>query len=212
MSMKSRLLLLSTTLILLVVFLNCTVTKFDSERGENTMKVSSAGINAEGVIGDKYGVNGDAANIKNGAPTLSLPIKIENAPAGTVSYAIVMEDKDAFPVSHGFSWVHWVAANITDTNIAENASRSNPVFVQGVNSWWSPQGGNQAPETVSFYGGMYPPEGDRAHIYEIHVFALDTKLDLNNGFYMNDLYRKMKGHILAETTITGTYANKGINK
>lgn len=210
--MKKRLLALSTTLILMVVFLSCTNTQSNSDGGKNIMKVSSSGINAEGVIDDKYGVNGDAANIKSGVPILSLPIKIENAPAGTVSYAIVIEDKDAFPVSHGFSWVHWVVADITDPNIAEGASRSNPKFSQGVNSWWSPQGGNQAPDTVSYYGGMYPPEGDRAHNYEIHVFALDVKLNLTNGFYMNNLYRAMKGHVLATTTIEGTYANKGINK
>lgn len=52
---------------------------------------------------------------------------------------------------------------------------------------------------------MAPP--DAPHIYDIHVYALDTTLDLKNGFYMNEMYWKMKGHILAEAVISGEYAN-----
>lgn len=176
------------------------------------MKVTSIGI-ADGVIGDKYGINGGI--IIGGIPSLSLPLKIENPPLGTVTYALVMEDKDAFPVSHGFSWIHWTAANITVTNIPENASRDNPGFVQGVNSWWSPQGGNNTPESVSYYGGMYPPaEGDGSgdHIYEIHIYALDKKLDFTDGFWLNNLYREMDGHILDQASLKGRYKNKGIAK
>lgn len=172
------------------------------------MKVTSSGIDSNGIIADKYGVNGGEGVFINGIPSVSLPIKIENAPKGAVSYAIVIDDYDAFPVSRGFAWVHWAAANITDTDIPENASRNSPDFVQGVNSWWSPQGGNQSPDNVSYYGGMYPPAGDGPHIYNIRVYALDKKLDLTDGFYLNKLYRAMEGHILAEAVLKGTYENK----
>lgn len=205
-----KLLLIVAIVMLSAVFFGCNQETTASSKGEITMKVSSSGI-TNGVIDDKYGVNGGI--MVDGMPSISLPLKIENAPANTVSYAIIMEDKDAFPVSHGFSWVHWTAANITDTVIPENASRNSPAFVQGVNSWWSPQGGNQAPDKVSFYGGMYPPAsgvGSGPHTYEIHVYALDAKLDLQNGFMMNDLYHKMQGHILGQYTLTGTYTNKGM--
>lgn len=60
---------------------------------------------------------------------LYIPFQIHNIPKNTVSYALVLEDKDAFPVSRGFSWIHWVAANITDTNIKANASKNKPNFV-----------------------------------------------------------------------------------
>lgn len=46
---------------------------------------------------------------------------------------------------------------------------------------------------------------DKAHTYEIHIFALDKLLDLNTGFLFNELYHKMKGHILAEYTLEGVY-------
>ncbi len=167
------------------------------------MKVTSTGI-INGVIEDKYGKHGTQFN-ENGMPTYSLPFKIENAPVGTKSYAVVLEDKDAFPVSGGFSWIHWTAANITSSEVLENVSIATTEFVQGLNSWTSMQGGSQSAELSSFYGGMAPPNAP--HIYELHVFALDTMLDMENGFFMNDLYRKMDKHILSQFTLKGEYRN-----
>ena len=167
------------------------------------MIVTSTGI-LNGIIDDKYGKYGNEHN-ENGVPTYSLPFAITNAPANTVSYAIMLEDKDAFPVSGGFSWIHWTAANIIKTQILDNESKTATDFVQGLNSWTSMQGGNQSNELSSFYGGMAPPNAP--HIYELHVYALDTLLELDNGFLMNDLYRKMDGHILAQYTLKGEYRN-----
>lgn len=167
------------------------------------MIVTSTGIK-NGIIDSKYGKYGTQFNEK-GMPTYSLPFAIENFPQGTVSYAIMLEDKDAYPVTGGFSWVHWTAANITRTEIKENESQSSTDFVQGVNSWTSMQGGQQSKELSSFFGGMAP--SDAPHLYELHVYALDTKLALEQGFLMNDLYKKMDGHILAEYTLKGTYNN-----
>ncbi len=170
---------------------------------ESAMVVTSTGI-VNGVIEDKYGKHGNQFN-ENGMPTYSIPLTIENAPSNAQSFAIVLEDKDAFPVSGGFSWIHWTAANITKTEITENESQTTTDFVQGVNSWTSMQGGSQSKELSSFYGGMAPP--DAPHIYEMHVYALDTLLDLENGFLYNDLYKKMDGHIIEQYTLKGSYRN-----
>lgn len=167
------------------------------------MKVTSEAI-FNGVIHDRHGKHGSDFN-ENGMPTNSIPLKIEEAPQATKSYAIVIEDKDAFPVSGGFSWIHWTAANITKNELKENESQSAKDFVQGVNSWMSIQGGSQSRELSSFYGGMAPP--DSTHLYEIHVYALDKMLDLENGFMYNDLYKEMRGHILDSFTLVGEYRN-----
>lgn len=167
------------------------------------MIVSSTGI-VNGVFDPKYGKYGTQFN-ENGVSNCSFPFKIEEAPARTVSFAIVLEDKDAYPVSGGFAWIHWLAANITRTEILENESREAEDFVQGANSWMSIQGGQQSRELSSFYGGMAPP--DAPHLYELHVFALDTMLDLESGFYLNHLYKKMEGHILGEYTLKALYNN-----
>ncbi len=46
---------------------------------------------------------------------------------------------------------------------------------------------------------------DKEHLYEIHVYALDNLLDLENGFYLNDLFHEMRGHVLDECTLLGVY-------
>lgn len=155
------------------------------------MKVTSTGI-IDGIIADEYGAKGTQFN-ENEMPLYSLPLKIEDAPQGTKSFAIVMEDKDAVPVC-GFSWIHWLVANLTRDELLAGESQTATDFIQGVNSWISIQGDNQSIEASSYYGGMAPPNAP--HLYETHVYALDTLLDLKPGFYMNELYHAMDGHIL----------------
>ena len=167
------------------------------------MVVTSTGI-IDGVIQDKYGSRGEHFN-ENGIPTLSIPFKIENAPANSISFALVLEDKDAYPVTGGFTWIHWLAANIKCSELKENESQNAKDFLQGINSWTSIQGNNQSKELSCYYGGMTPP--DKPHLYELHVFALDKLLDLQNGFLLNELYHEMEGHVLAKFTLKGVYHN-----
>ena len=115
------------------------------------MNVTSSGI-MNGVIQPQYGGHGMQFN-ENGIPTYSLPFAVEDAPQGTVSVAIVLEDKDAYPVTGGFAWIHWLAANITRFEIKENESQTAEDFVQGRNSWTSIQGGEQSTELSCYYGG-----------------------------------------------------------
>ncbi len=167
------------------------------------MKVTSKGI-INGRIQPQYGGRGTQFNESN-IPTFSLPFKVENAPKGTVSLAIVLEDKDAYPVTGGFAWIHWLAANITRFEIKDNESQEAKDFVQGTNSWTSIQGGEQSAELCCYYGGMTPP--DRPHVYELHVFALDGMLKLEKGFLLNELFHEMEGHVLEEVTLKGVYDN-----
>lgn len=170
---------------------------------EFAMIVTSTGL-VNGVFDPKYGKYGTQFN-ENGVPSYSIPFQVAQAPAGTVSFAIVLEDKDAYPVSGGFVWIHWLAANITRPSLLENESQTATDFIQGANSWMSPQGGQQSWELCSYYGGMAPP--DAPHLYELHVYALDTTLDVDTGFFLNELHRKMEGHILAQETLKGLYTN-----
>lgn len=171
--------------------------------GYEEMNVTSSGI-MNGIIKPQYGKKGTQFN-ENHIPTFSLPFKVENAPEETVSFAIVLEDKDAYPVTGGFSWIHWLAANITRFEIKENESQTATDFIQGRNSWTSIQGGEQSSELSSFYGGMTPP--DSPHIYELHVYALDQMLDIKQGFLLNELFHAMEGHILEQYTLKGVYEN-----
>ena len=74
-----------------------------------------------------------------------------------------------------------------------------------MNSWISEQGGCVPAKACSYYGGMAPP--NEPHTYELHVYALDTMLDLKPGFNYNELYHKIDGHILGKQTLKGIYLN-----
>ncbi|WP_035283747.1 MULTISPECIES: YbhB/YbcL family Raf kinase inhibitor-like protein [unclassified Clostridium] len=177
------------------------------------MKITSSAI-VNGIIQDKYGKRGQEFKNKQGEmkqqfdedacmPVRSIPIKIEEAPNNTVSYCIFIEDKDAIPVC-GFSWIHWSVANLTRNVIEENESVVAKDFIQGVNSWYGAAGGFDR-EIAIGYGGMTPP--DKPHKYHISVYALDTTLELQNGFFVNELFTAMEGHVIDVETVSATYFN-----
>ena len=159
------------------------------------MRIVSSALNG-GEIPKKYGKYGNQKS-EFDIPTMSVPFTIEDAPEKTVSYALVLDDVDSVPVC-GFVWIHWIAANITTTDIAENAS-INASFPQGINSWV----GTAGKEAAIGYGGMTPP--DAPHIYTLRVYALDCRLDLEDGFFYNQLIHAIKGHILAVAEVEGIY-------
>lgn len=165
------------------------------------MHITSSGIK-NGYFLDCYGGHGQSFN-ENAVPTYSIPFRIEQAPNETESFVVVLYDIDAYEVTRGFPWIHWVVANLTREEILENESQTATDFIQGVNSWHSPLKANQSRELSSFYGGMTPPNSD--HVYTLQVWALDTILTLENGFYLNQLSTKMKNHILDSAILEGSY-------
>ena len=165
------------------------------------MRVTSAAI-VNGEFEDKYGKRGGQFS-PNGMPTYSIPFEISGAPEGTKSFAVVLEDKDAVTAS-GFVWIHWLIADLTVTSVPENDSIAAQGYTQGANSWASVLGELSIAE-ASAYGGMTPP--NCPHRYDLTVYALDTQLNLPQGFRYNDLHYAMQGHILATASVTGTYSN-----
>lgn len=166
------------------------------------MKVTSSAI-VDGIIDPEYGKYGSQINPITKKCNRSFPLKIEDAPEGTVSFAIIMEDKDAIPM-HGYSYIHWVAANLTRTELAANESLTATDFVQGVNSLCGKYFNLDKKDSIGYQG---PGAPERPHTYEVHVFALDTLVDLEQGYTMDKLWWKMKGHILDQYTLEGTYIN-----
>lgn len=163
------------------------------------MKVESKGI-VDGKILDRYGSKGTQFTL-GGMPSFSLPLEIIDPPKGTVSFALIFDDHDAVPVS-GFTWIHWLAADIKRTSLEENESVTAKDFSQGMNSWHS-CASDLSVEEATGYGGPAPPNGE--HTYNLKVFALDTDLGLKNGFMLNELMKAMDGHIIAHARIKGTY-------
>lgn len=161
------------------------------------MKIVSDVLNG-GQIPVRFGKYGTVKNSYD-VPSVSVPFEIVDAPAETVSFALVLDDVDAVPVC-GFTWIHWIAANIKKTELPEDDSRKAD-YVQGTNSWFGTNG-----KDGSFgYGGMTPP--DAPHVYTLKVYALDCELDLKDGFFLNELVHAMKGHVLDVAEAEGIYKN-----
>jgi Raf kinase inhibitor-like YbhB/YbcL family protein len=128
---------------------------------------------------------------------VSPPLKWSSAPANTKSFALIADDPDA----PGGAWVHWVLYDLpaTATELAENTPKSAQLSngaKQGLNSW--PHLG---------YGKPCPPRG-KPHRYFFKLYALDQMLNLKPGATKKDVEAAMKGHVLAEGQLMGTYQRK----
>lgn len=163
------------------------------ERGTNMAFQLTSGAFAEGqAIPRKHTGEGEDH---------SPPLAWENPPAGTQEFALVCDDPDA-PTPE--PWVHWVIyaipadARSLPEGFANPPQLEKPVAAkQGKNSW-------PAGVTVGYRGPM-PPPGHGTHHYHFTLYALDTRLDLAPSATKAELLRAMKGHVLAEAKLIGTY-------
>lgn len=149
------------------------------------------------LLPDRFGKYAEGQDLFEGHPIRSFPITISDLPHQAASLALTFLDWDAIPVG-GFCWIHWVACNISPetTFIPENASALELIpMVQGANSEVSPLAGSQSdPRIIHRYTGPYPPDKD--HRYSLSLYALDTVLDLKEGFFLNEMIWAMEGHII----------------
>jgi Raf kinase inhibitor-like YbhB/YbcL family protein len=124
---------------------------------------------------------------------LSPPLEWQGAPAGTKSFALIMDDPDAPKTV----FVHWVVYNIpaSASSLPEGLPRE-PVLSDGIR-----QGENSAGRIGYF--GPCPPSG--VHRYSFRLYALDTVLNLDAGATKQELMRAMQGHILAQAELLGRY-------
>jgi Raf kinase inhibitor-like YbhB/YbcL family protein len=117
-------------------------------------------------------------------------------PAGTQSFALIMEDPDA----PGGTWVHWVLYNIPASTrslpenlpvTGKNVPEGQGLPFTGKNSWGD-----------IGYGGPCPPSG--THRYFFKLYALDETVGLLPGANMGELLKAMQGHTLGEGELMGT--------
>jgi Raf kinase inhibitor-like YbhB/YbcL family protein len=120
-------------------------------------------------------------------------------PAGTQSFALIMDDPDAVQVV-GFVWDHWLLFNLP----AETRKLPGEIPPDGELPDGSRHGMNSFPRLG--YDGPCPP-GGRTHRYIFTLYALDTLLDLDVGVKKADLLAAMEGHILAEAIYAGNYTS-----
>ena len=124
----------------------------------------------------------------------SPPLTWAGVPAGTRSLALIIDDPDAPDPKHPRQvWVHWVLYNLPPdaTGLAEAAALPSGAKV-GRNDWQRAD-----------YGGPCPPIG--RHRYFHKLYALDTVLPDLKHPTKSQLEQAMKGHVLAQAELVGTY-------
>lgn len=150
------------------------------------MNLSSTAFAHNGAIPPKYTCDGR---------DLSPPLAWSGVPPEAKSLALVVEDPDApDPAAPSMTWVHWVLYNIPpECDGLPEAVRTLPAHaLQGLNDW-----------KRTGYGGPCPPVG--RHRYFHRLYALDALLPDLRRPTRGKLQAAMKGHVIAEAALLGTY-------
>jgi Raf kinase inhibitor-like YbhB/YbcL family protein len=146
-----------------------------------TIEVSSPSFEPGATIPERH--TGEGQDV-------SSPLQWGRLPQRTREIAIVCDDPDA-PTQKPF--VHWVVYKIPADRkgLPEGSTEG---ALEGINDFRG-----------RGYGGCMPPRGHGVHHYHFKVYALDTELDAPAGLSKDELLVAMKGHILDEGELVGTY-------
>ena len=147
-----------------------------------SLNITSTAFAPNGAIPARYTCEGDDA---------SPPLAWSGAPAGTRSFALIVDDPDApDPAAPRTTWVHWVLYNIPAASAAlAEAVKSLPEGTrEGVNDW--------------------KRTGHGRHRYFHKLYALDTLLPDLQRPNKAALERAMDGHVLAQAALIGTYEKR----
>ena len=116
------------------------------------------------------------------------------APTGTKSFVLIVDDPDApDPKAPKRTWVHWVLYDIPPSTTALSEGSVLPPGTRPGRNDWGRTG----------YGGPCPPIG--RHRYFHKLYALDIVLGDLGQPGKGELEKAMKGHVLAESRLVGTY-------
>jgi hypothetical protein len=141
------------------------------------------------TVGSKTFTNG--APLPKSAVDTCPELHWSNPPAGTKSIAIVVEDPDA---PGGQPFAHFLVANYPPELRSMPPKKAQTMTI-GLNDNGS-----------AGYYGPHPPKGSGVHHYHFEIFALKEKLKLNVGFKRQELMDAMKGKVLANGEVVGTFS------
>lgn len=155
----------------------------------STMIISSTAFDIGAEIPEKYTCEGE---------DISVPLTWSGVPPSAKSLALIVDDPDApDPEAPKMVWVHWVLYNIPVSAAG---------LVQGVKELPIETGEGSNDWNRTGYGGPCPPIG--RHRYFHKLYALDTVLPDLGSPTKDELLAAMKGHIVAQAELMGTYEKK----
>ena len=123
-------------------------------------------------------------------PGPSPAIEWRDAPTGTKSFALIVDDPDA-PRD---TFTHWVLADIpaSATGVAEGFKPGN-LGVSGLNDFGQPG-----------YGGPCPPSGTHRYVFKLYALDVET-LGLKEGASRDEVERTMLPHVIGKAELIGKY-------
>ena len=152
------------------------------------LQITSTSFGHEQPIPAKYTCQGE---------DLSPPLRWDGVPPEAKSLALIVLDPDApDPAAPKMTFTHWVLYDLpVDSRGLDEGVQANalpPGTLQGVMDF----------QRVG-YGGPCPPIG--RHRYYFKLYALDTKLPDLAQPTRTQLEEAMRGHVLAQAELMGTY-------
>ena len=151
------------------------------------MRLESSSFNDRGEIPVRHTCKGN---------DVSVPLNWKDAPSGTRSFALIIDDPDAPDPKHPkMVWVHWILYNMPPdvSALPEGCAELPAGTLEGLNDW-----------KQTGYRGPCPPIGK--HRYFHKLYALDTVLPNLKSPTKAKLLEAMEGHILATAELTGTFS------
>lgn len=128
---------------------------------------------------------------------VSPPLNWKNAPAGTVSFALILHDPGEAPNHNSADFLHWMVFNIPGN--ATSLPQNLPHTAQLAN------GTIQALNRRRVPGYMGPGARFVYHDYTFELYALDTKLALGSTASRQQLLAAMDGHVIAKAALVGRF-------
>ncbi len=149
-----------------------------------TIRITSAAFAPHAPIPGKH--TGEGTDV-------SPPLAWSGVPEGAKELALICDDPDA---PRPTPWVHWVLYGLPPalTGLKEGDTDGG---IEGKTDFGR-----------TGYGGPMPPKGHGVHHYHFRIYALNRPLQAKPGLTKDQLLAAMKGHVLDEGELVGTYERK----
>jgi Raf kinase inhibitor-like YbhB/YbcL family protein len=147
-----------------------------------TLSLVSSAFRDGGHIPQKYARQGS---------NLSPPLAWNDPPAGTKSFALIVEDPDA----PSGTFRHWAIYDIEPERMTLPEGARIDFARCGINDFGD-----------DHYDGPQPPRGHGVHHYHFRLAALDVEtLGVPTRAKVAEIWKAAKPHVLAEAELIGTF-------
>ena len=161
------------------------MTDMQGQKAGTAIDVRSPSFEAGGRIPDRFTGQGE---------DVSPALRLGALPSRATTLALILDDPDAPRAEPFVHWMFWDLP-VSVGALEEGADVGRHGAVVGKNGWDRQR-----------YNGPMPPKGHGEHRYYFRFYALDSTLGLPPTTNRQGLERAMKGHVVAEGSLMGTFS------